>query len=161
MRCSCIRAYERVYARGLVCVTLRTREIKRLGRARYARGLRGREAVEAAVGSLRLFTVVPGDVYVASEIEKIKRLRQQSCRNARCRKLQMRELREWCLMKGDRHRRVYLEKIKCAKPKSREYHVESLRENEKRVSLLPGILRILTVDIGFSSGINQMPLGND
>lgn len=113
MRCSCIRAYERVYTRGLVCVTLRTREIKRLGRARYARGLRGREAVEAAVGSLRLFTVVPGDVYVASEIEKIKRLRQQSCRNARCRKLQMRELREWCLMKGDRHRRVYLEKIKC------------------------------------------------
>lgn len=54
MRCFCIRAYERVYTRGLVCVALRAREIKRLGR-RYARGLRGGAAQRS-----REFTAVYG-----------------------------------------------------------------------------------------------------
>lgn len=82
MRCSCIRAYERVYTRGFVCFALR--EIKRLGRRIRVR-ITGAGNGEAAQRS-REFTAVYGcfrGVCVASEIEKIKRLRQQSCRNAR------------------------------------------------------------------------------
>lgn len=60
--------------------------------ARITRNRNTGEAVERCQ-SLRLFTVVSGDVYVASEIEKIKRLCSGRTVEIAAGKLQMLELR--------------------------------------------------------------------
>lgn len=118
MRCSCVRAYERVYTCGLVCFTLKAREIKRLGRVRITGAETGEASSSGSAagvyGCLRLFP----DVYVASEIEKIKRLRRRRVVEIAARKLRARTSRKRRDIKADRYRRGCTLGIETARPKS-------------------------------------------
>lgn len=160
MQCSCIRTYERVYTRGLVCLTLKTREIKRLGRVRIT----GAETGEASsssgsaagvYGCLRLFP----DVYVASEIEKIKRPRRQSRRNCSEKTANARESQVALAERLTDIEGCTLRKSKAPGAEIREYLSEILTRNE--VPFTGEFYALLTLDIDFDgSDINRTSLGN-